>query len=483
MTERITAQRDEVELGGCHKRRRTRNGSSIDDGGLDLCMGLNKKYVYLGNDETFRALVFLSNRHKEEWVKASGDLSVDLVNSVGSKVRIPKQYRLINGSAELYIPLVGKHMDGFYLGRWFRIVVTIESSLSWELGLDTKIGTKGAEPAARAIPGGAHVEILQAESETVLVCDGRVLVTKEPEAVYYKDEGGKKNTMEMEVHVVQYQKTRGEIPLPYVPLALKLVYDGANLEEVPDQSILQVISACRMFTGLDGMVKVKFRVSEVTKRHSGKRFRLCMGHYNQQKKDSVIALIPAYSSPFAVLSKRKKKNGGSVKGHIHSDSAESTLTVSDDFQDEISPKSILSTSLQLPLSSTEPSPKPAPLQYSPMLLEHAYSLIYELQWQMVGTWTSTEKNNEIATPLFRCPVCRVSPHPYIPNDFFHDEKCKIGQWLNMYEGFMTTGKGRIPSVSNPHLTPFDGDLHSPNFNMLQKTTRHIEGGEQNGDSN
>ncbi len=479
MAGKQAVRRDEVGPPESRKKCRRTKRILVDGRELAFTVVLNKKYVYLGKDEILRASVFLKS-NEEEQVQVNGDLSVYIVNNEGNELRIPRQFWLRCGTAELFIPLVGKHMDGFVLGRWFRIVVTMESSPPpWGLGLGTKRGIKGiatAEAAASGdvVPG----ELLQGESETLLQYGGMILVTKQPKVVYYKDEGGKKNTLEIEVIVLQGKRTGGEVPLPYVPLAMKLVYSDFYLEEVPDQSILKIIPECRMLTGLDGMLKIQFRVSQVTKRHNGKKFKVCVETYNQLGSESVVVLLPAYSSPFSVLSKQRRiDKGGSVKGCYISrtDFAKSTWTVSH-LQDGHC------------LENTPPKPPPSvlppTLEYC-LMLQSAYLLIAQLQWYMIGSLTSTEKNVRQVVPSFRCPMCGVSPDPYIPTSCTHDVRCGVGQWLELYERNMLKGKRRAPGVNGSYLIPADED-HQPqplNFNMPQKTAHLIGGCEQNDDSN
>ncbi len=465
MDENQAIQRDKVESGESPKCRGT-GPSHIDGHELGLSIILDTKYVYLGNYETLRALVLVTSNGKEEEVQVDGDLNVYFLNNEGNELRILKQYRLMCGSAELHIPLVGEYIDGFDLGRCFRIVVTMEPSSSWGLGLgiDKRINGKAEALSGNVVPG----ELLQAVSEPVLQCDGKIFVTKEPEAAYYKDEGGKKNAIEIEVRVLQKQKKGGEIPLPYVPLAMKLVYSDGSLEEVQDQSILKIVPECKMFTGKDGTLKVQFRVFEVTKRHNGKQFKVCIEHYNQQGGE-VVVLFPAYSSPFSVFSKRRRSGGDLLKGCVtRTDSDKSTLTALDPQPEPC-------------LKRKPPSMPSSTLHGSPML-RSAHSIINELQWQIIGNWTSTEPNGKLVVPLFRCPTCRVAPHPYVPTDFTHDTKCSIGQWLNLYETSVSTGKVRTP-VANPYLLPVN-DVHQPvSFNKPPRFASCFGGCEQHDNLN
>eukprot|EP01084_Bolivina_argentea_P106066 189920_1 len=468
MAENLAIQRDKVESGESPKCRGT-GPSDIDGQELALSIILDTKYVYLENDETLRALVLVTSNGKEEEVQVDGDLNVYFLNNEGNELRILKQHRLIYGSAELYIPLVGEHIGGFDLGRSFRIMVTMESSL-WGPGLDIdrRIHGKVEALSDNVVPG----ELLQAVSEPVLQCDGKIFVTKEPEAVYYKDEGGKKNTIEMEVRVLQKQERGGEIPLSYVPLAMKLVYSNGSLEEVQDQSILKIIPECKMFTGLGGMLKIQFRVTEVTKRHNGKQFKVCIEHCNQLGGESVVALLPAYSSPFSVFSKRRRSNRDLLKGCItSSDSDKSIVTALDPQLGPCLKRMLPSTPSSTQLS--QPSISSSTLHCS-LMLRSAHSIITELQWQRIGNWTSTETNGKLALPLFRCPTCRVSPHPYVPTDFTHDTRCAIGQWLNLYETGVSTEKLKTPVVNGPCLLPGNGCHQPASLNGPQKSASDYE---------
>ncbi len=467
MAEKQAVRLNEVEP---PVRRKCRRATCPE---MALTVVLNKKYVYLGDDDVLKARVFLKSS-EEEQVGVNGDLSVYIVNNEGSELRIPRQFWLRSGAAELFIPLVGKHMGGFVLGRWFSIMVTMVSSPSWGLGLDMKRGIKGTatSESGDGVPG----ELLRGGSEALIQCDGKILVTKEPKDVYYKDEGGKKNAMEMEVLVLHRKRTGGEVPLPYAPLAMKLVYSEFSLEEVPDQSILRVLSGCRMLTGSDGTLKLQFRVSQVTKRHKGRKFKVCVEQaYNQLGSESVVALLPAYSSPFSVLSKRRRINRGHVEGGCHislTDPTECTGAVSR-----------LQDGHSLETMPPEPPSIPLPTLDYCLMLQSAYVLIDQLQWHTVGSLTSTKNDVKQVVPSFRCPLCGVSRDHNVPTNCVHDVRCEVGRWLQMYERTVLKGKQRALGVAGSHVLPAGEDHQPVNFNRPQKTADLIGGCEQNDDFN
>ncbi len=413
-------------------KRRGTGLTHIDGQNLALSISLDRKYVYSKSHEPLRVLVLvISKDMKEVPVEVDGDLNVCILNNEGEELQILKKHRLKHGSAYLYnTPLVGKHIDGFNLGRHFRIQVTMEPftmepSLPCGLGLDADKRENRKVGALLGVPG----ELLRAVSEQVVNCDGKIIVTEEPTAVYYKDEGGKRNTMQMEVCILQYRNKKGEVPLPYIPLAVKLLYDlkdslKDSLEEVKDQSILKIEPGCKMFTGLDGRLKIQFRVTEVTKRHNGKQFKMYFEHCNQQGDESVVALYPAHSSPFSVLSKRKFKAGVTYTGCDKPQLAP-LYHQPEPFKKRKLPS--IPTCTQLSQTSKS-SPK---LHYNSML-ESAYSIINNLQWEIVGNLSPSEMYGK-SVPLYQCPICKIKPCPYIPADNIHNETCIIGIWLNMYE--------------------------------------------------
>lgn len=122
------------------------------------------------------------------------------------------------------------------------------------------------------------------------------------ERLFYNAKGGKDKGIKFCVTLVDGQGV--PIPKNDVELKLTLLYEGANQMKVDNQQILQADQ--KKIQLLNGEATIKLRISEVSQKHQGKRFRIKFEHATAVGEVSDIA--PGFSEAIEVRSKINYQN-------------------------------------------------------------------------------------------------------------------------------------------------------------------------------
>mmetsp|Transcript_31160 Transcript_31160/g.35953 ORF Transcript_31160/g.35953 Transcript_31160/m.35953 type:complete len:698 (+) Transcript_31160:358-2451(+) len=129
-----------------------------------------------------------------------------------------------------------------------------------------------------------------------------IVITNVWESVWYKDEGGRDKCMQVDIgmessdQAVAYDKR--------VPLKLNLKYDGPQMLQVVNQSLLRTLGSPAHYIDPDtGKANIRFRIEDVSKNHQGQSFivEICA----DSTKYPHVA--PGYTRSVSVRSKRNKR--------------------------------------------------------------------------------------------------------------------------------------------------------------------------------
>ena len=142
-------------------------------------------------------------------------------------------------------------------------------------------------------------------------------IVSQPEPVFFKDEGGKKNYL---IAVVKYQsKDKKDKFAKHIPMRAILYYESGAPVESNDQDILKVKDSEKKVgimldpNAADGE-KVYFRIEKVSRRKDNQKFMLQLSvDANYPGADEFKGIEPAMTHPINVLSKRK------IPAHLRSD--------------------------------------------------------------------------------------------------------------------------------------------------------------------
>lgn len=244
-----------------------------------------------------------------------------------------------------------------------------------------------------AMSGFSPVLTIRKAAISFVKTSGRAL-----EPLWYKDEGGKQNTLDMSV-VVKCIST-GE-PCADVRLTALLVYE--NMVPVSNQDIMRLIDGTSLETNAAGVAVVKTRITEVSHRHQGQRFRILISP-DIRRAPMTADIAPAASEPILVLSKRKTKvTKSGTEGRP--DSSFSLMRRDSPAHSMSRQSSAASTGWSSePLSSaTNGGEMDAALE---SWLGEAVRLVNELQWQRMGFEADEGGRPDMRRPIFRCPICK-----------------------------------------------------------------------------
>jgi hypothetical protein len=275
----------------------------------------------------------------------------------------------------------------------------------------TPVGLRGSRIRIRVdlkIGEGAAAKTLRGHSRSLVLCSGRIDCTEQPPDQWYKDEGGKQNSMVLSARVVA--EPRG-VPTAGVPLSLRLLYE--NKQVVPSQDILSIQPDSQLVTDEDGYAIVKFKVSEVSQRHQGQKFLLELLP-NVASDPMATGIAPTSSNPFVVLSKRKNRRQMRQPSVAYSVPANAVRPFA---------KSEGGTS-----SADGQFVEGAPLQ---RLALSAHAILQSLEWQLVGYGIDLKGAADTRHPIRRCPMCLVS-RDITTGDAPHATNCVLSRWLHEY---------------------------------------------------
>lgn len=152
--------------------------------------------------------------------------------------------------------------------------------------------------------------------------------------IWMKDVGGKDKSIDLQILLMD---TNDNVVVNRkVPLRVVLIY--ANGVTVPQQDILQLSPDSQLFVGHNGFTRIKCRINEVSSRHQGQLFQICVIP-DFDLPSPLADISPARSVPVEVKSKinfsHKRKHqsgsnaaypmaegdgedGGAMRGMVHS---------------------------------------------------------------------------------------------------------------------------------------------------------------------
>lgn len=148
----------------------------------------------------------------------------------------------------------------------------------------------------------------------------KIEVTRQPKDKYYKDEGGRKNCLEMWVRVknvcVDAKLVLKDNLIMKYPLLVELIifYESGQKVEERDQEILVVAGETHL--RFDGTEKqIKFRINKVSRRFDCRKFKVRITPSSKAMNTSgydFSGIEPAFSSAVEVFSKRKQHSTDSA---------------------------------------------------------------------------------------------------------------------------------------------------------------------------
>ncbi|CAM9334070.1 unnamed protein product [Chrysoparadoxa australica] len=238
--------------------------------------------------------------------------------------------------------------------------------------------------------------VANGETDKFIIYSQRLEIIKQPEPLFYKDEGGRNACLELRLRL---NSCKSSVKHGRIPLDMEVYYEGAEEVLVHNQEILVNMdgAADSMCTDLAGEFKLRFRIEEVSKNHRKQRFCLRVSP-NQSKCPSSISIAPVMSTPIQVLSKRKSRPGALSRA---------------------------SRKRAVPEASPSPAQQQAAeatsLQGPPGLAERSGRLIAQLEWQVIGHGLD-------GSALHKCPVCQVVRG----EEAEHSALCELKAFLNDY---------------------------------------------------
>ncbi|KAG5192566.1 hypothetical protein JKP88DRAFT_271144 [Tribonema minus] len=139
---------------------------------------------------------------------------------------------------------------------------------------------------------------------------------------WFKDEGGRENCVEMQVHLLD--KDGHEVTTRRVKLRLVLLYD--NLGRVQNQEILKLSPDSKMAIDDEGKAMLRLRIEEVSKNHQKQAFRIKV-EPDTDDNPTAVDVSSDVSPPIAVYSKRIKKKGKKSKDSDAAAAAAATAAI------------------------------------------------------------------------------------------------------------------------------------------------------------
>uniref|UniRef100_K3WB50 Uncharacterized protein n=1 Tax=Globisporangium ultimum (strain ATCC 200006 / CBS 805.95 / DAOM BR144) TaxID=431595 RepID=K3WB50_GLOUD len=141
----------------------------------------------------------------------------------------------------------------------------------------------------------------------------RLVVTKQPASEFYKDEGGKSNSLDVEVTLVEFNEHGEPARSPDdefidIPLRILLFFESGKRVDDTDQEIFRFVGNdydSVVIRGNTRKASVQFRLEKVSRRKDGQRFKLRIEVDQEQCTANVSDLTPIFTNAICVLSKRK----------------------------------------------------------------------------------------------------------------------------------------------------------------------------------
>ncbi|CAM9113936.1 unnamed protein product, partial [Ascophyllum nodosum] len=149
-------------------------------------------------------------------------------------------------------------------------------------------------------------DIEPAITDKLTVIRNRLEIRENPENPvpdqWYKDEGGRENCVELQVHLLG--SSGEEVKSRRVPLRLVLMYE--NMHRVHNQEILKLSPDSKLVIDDQGKATLRVRIEEVSKNHQKQAFRIKV-EPDVQEQPTSMDISSVVSKPITVLSKRINK--------------------------------------------------------------------------------------------------------------------------------------------------------------------------------
>lgn len=149
-----------------------------------------------------------------------------------------------------------------------------------------------------------HPNIKPIRSDAMFVITNELVIEQPPPALWYKDQGGRDNYIEIRVRLVDHRHC--SVTSRRVPLRVTLFYENGVL--VPKQDILKVDGELMIYER-KGEAIIRFRIEEVSRSHQRQKFIVRISpdiHVNPRNND----INPVDTSPIEVMSKPKGGQSG-----------------------------------------------------------------------------------------------------------------------------------------------------------------------------
>jgi hypothetical protein len=155
----------------------------------------------------------------------------------------------------------------------------------------------------------ANRSVKPTSSPPLSVVTHRLIITASAPALWYKDQGGKENCIELPVQLIdQHSKL---VKTRRVPLKLTLLYENGT--PVPKQDILRNCST--MAIGETGQHVCRIRIEEVSRSHQKQNFQVLIAP-DTIRYPLNNDISPCQSTPVDVMSKQRATPSAAAVGHI-----------------------------------------------------------------------------------------------------------------------------------------------------------------------
>jgi hypothetical protein len=222
--------------------------------------------------------------------------------------------------------------------------------------------------------------------------------------IWYKDEGGRDKCLEILAGIYDHQR---ELLFEPVPLLLTLCYGSPTRPPIPvaNQNILRIVAPESMsnkfvMDEIEGKVKIRFRVEDVSKNHQGQDFCLQVAVDSEGKENCIIA--PAFTRLVTIRSKRNKR------GRQASLTAATMLQTPPEIMDAVpkqrvagqssSQREVPSSTVHATVSSLYSTPFREAVQGVTEFINDVVSGLHPLQWQVVGYSQDVNGNPDYNRP-------------------------------------------------------------------------------------
>lgn len=178
-------------------------------------------------------------------------------------------------------------------------------------------------------PSNSNAQMKEIQTKPFEIISQRLKITNEVANLWYKDEGGRDKSIDLQVELCN---KLGVHKLRDVPLLVTLHYDTVGYPQAlthtksgPGDTTLQLLQMARDSDPMvrHGEAKVRLRINDVSKNHMTHAFIVKISP-NTMKDPELRDIACAYSSPITVKSKRNnpkkkkmKNNNGKVRRNTH----------------------------------------------------------------------------------------------------------------------------------------------------------------------